>query len=73
MMIRVQYDDNRYDMVKDIRLEEMITCNRISRFKRSDRWATIGVDLLRGMKPDGTYSGPERRNCLPVNQLLFAA
>ena len=73
MLIRVQYDDNRYDMVKDILLEEMITSKRISRFQRSDGWVTIGVDPLRGTKPDITYSGPERRNYPSVNRLLFAA
>jgi len=73
MLIRVQYVDNRYDMVKDIWLEEMITSKRISRFQRSDGWVIIGVDPVRGSKPDMTYSGPERRNGPPDNRLISTA
>jgi hypothetical protein len=67
MLIRVQYDDNRYDMLKDVRLEEMITSKQITRFQRSDGWVTIGIDPVRGTKTDFTYSGPERRNNPPDN------
>ena len=61
MVIRVQYNDNRYDMVKDFWLDEMIASNSISRFYRNDGWVTIGVDPVRGTKKDVSYSGPERR------------
>jgi hypothetical protein len=60
-------------MVKDTVLEEMITSKRICRFQRSDGWVTIGVDPLRGTKPDITYAGPERRNNSSVNRFLSAA
>jgi hypothetical protein len=73
MVIRVQYNDNRYDMVKDFWLDEMIASNKISRFCRSDGWVTIGVDPVRGTKKDVSYSGPERRRIESYAQISSSA
>jgi len=73
MLIHVQYSDNRYDMVKDYWLEEMITAKRINRFRRSDGWVTVGVDPVRGTKPGFSYPGPERRRSVSPGPIRSAA
>ncbi len=61
MILRIQYTDNRYDMVKGSMLDRLIEDHQITRFRRSSGWVTIGVDPVRtGNKKPG-YSGPERR------------
>ena len=59
MLIRVMYFSDKYDMVKPFLLDELIASKRVKKFRRSDGWATIGVDPVRGM--GGSYSGLERR------------
>jgi len=61
MLIHVQYSDNRYDMVKEYWLDEMIASKRIKKFRRSDGWVTVGVDPVRGTRQVASYQGPERR------------
>jgi hypothetical protein len=61
MLIRVQYPDNRFDMVQGFLLDSLIQARRISKFQRSEGWVTIGVDPVRGMNADAPYKGPERR------------
>ncbi len=60
MMLKVIYEDDKHDMVKDYLLERFIESGKIRKFKRSDGWVTVGVDLIRGK--GGDYKGPERRN-----------
>ncbi len=62
MMLKVIYDNDKHDMVKDYLLDGFIANGKIRKFKRSDGWVTIGVDLVRGK--GGSYSGPERRNMI---------
>lgn len=61
MLIRVQYNDDKYDYVPGRVLNEQIALQKIKRFYRhsEERWITIGVDRTRGM--GGTYDGTERR------------
>jgi hypothetical protein len=60
MMIRVMYSDGRFDLVKPTMLNQLLEQNILASFKRSDGWAVIGRDPLRGS--GGTnYRGPERR------------
>ncbi len=61
MMVRVIYPDNRYDMVKTSRLDDLISSKAIAKFERSSGWVTIGVDPIRSPKGTMTYAGPERR------------
>ncbi len=60
MMLKVIYDNDKHDMVKTYLLDRFIEAGRIRKFKRSDGWVTVGVDLTRGK--GGSYSGPERRS-----------
>src|SRR4030066_333407 len=60
MLIDVVYNDNKHDMVYPFLLYELITSGKIKKFLRSDGWATIGSDPIRGT--GGLYKGPERRN-----------
>lgn len=59
MLIRVLYTDNTYDMVKESRLDDLISAKKVVRFERSSGWVTVGRDPLRGV--GGAYWGPERR------------
>lgn len=60
MIIWVMYNNSKYDMIKDIYLDELIGQKRIEKFYRSDGWVKIGVDPVRGAGGSG-YHGPERR------------
>ncbi len=45
-------------------LKVLLESHRVHKFKRSDGWATVGVDSVRARKPVGIsnpYSGSERR------------
>ena len=66
MVLRVMYKNNKYDMVKASRLDELIDSGKIVKFHRSDGWATIGFTRLRGT--GGIYNGPDRRQ--PVSEEL---
>ena len=61
MLIRIQKNDNTFDMVKEYLLDEFIQGGRIRGFNRSSGWVTIGRDPIRG-KEGVTYIGPERRH-----------
>jgi hypothetical protein len=62
MMVRVIYHDNRYDMVKSTRLDDLISSNALAKFQRTSGWVTIGVDPIRSSKRNVPYTGPERRS-----------
>ena len=47
MLIRVMYDDGKFDMVKPQRLDTLLTSGRLTSFMRSDSWAVVGRVLLR--------------------------
>ena len=59
MLIRVVYQNGKYDMVKDTILGAYIDSGKVLRFERKDGWATIGIDPIRGRRTP--YIGPERR------------
>lgn len=59
MLLRVQYNTGRYDMIKDVFLDKLVASGKIVRFYRSTGWVFIGRDKVRGN--GGTYAGPERR------------
>ena len=60
MMIRVMYNDGRYDLVKQPMLDMLLATCKLTGFMRSNGWAIVGRDPIRGagIPP---YSGPERR------------
>ncbi len=60
MMVRVKYPDGITAMVRPPLLNELIVKGRIASFRRSDGWAAVGKDPLRGA--GGVYHGLERRS-----------
>jgi len=63
MLLKVQYNNDTFDMVKPHILEGLISSGQIKRFYRSEGWATLGVDPIRGT--GAAYSGMERRKTSP--------
>jgi hypothetical protein len=47
MLIQVNYPDNSFDYVKDSQLHNLIESRKITRFRRSSGWVTVGVDPSR--------------------------
>ncbi len=60
MMIRVMYSDGRFDLIKPNLLDQLLGQNCLASFKRSEGWAVIGRDPLRGAG-GSSYRGPDRR------------
>lgn len=58
MLIQVNYPDNRYDYVKEKVLDTLIESRKITRFRRSSGWVTLGVDPVRTVKREYTYKAP---------------
>jgi hypothetical protein len=63
MLIRVMYDDGKFDMVKPQMLDTLLETNRVTSFKRDEGWTVIGRDTLRGNLRSQGYQGLERRFC----------
>jgi hypothetical protein len=61
MLIHILYNNRKYDMVKDVMLDELITSGKITKFHRSDGWVNIGHDPIRRVVGRYSYNGPERR------------
>lgn len=61
MLIRVMYQDGRFDMVKPQMLDALLDDQRVDRFQRGQGWAIVGRDVLRKARNSGQYHGPERR------------
>ncbi len=53
--------DEGFQYVPDYLLGRLIAKGRIQAFCRSDGWAVIGLDPIRG-EGNTTYAGPERRS-----------
>ena len=65
MLIRVMYDDGKFDMVKPQMLDTLLETNRVTSFKRNEGWAVVGRDTLRSRSHSSKgYAAPERRACL---------
>lgn len=60
MMIRVMYSDGRFDMVKPNMLDNLISQQAVTSFKRDSGWAVVGRDLIRSSSR-ASYRGKERR------------
>ncbi len=63
MVIRVIYQNQRYDFVKSSRLDEFIETGAVASFLRSSGWVRVGMDPIRATTTDSsfTYKGKERR------------
>jgi hypothetical protein len=58
-LIKVIFIDNTAGVVKSSSLEQFIDAGKIVAFRRSEGWAKVGRDPMRGN--GGRYEGPERR------------
>jgi hypothetical protein len=70
MVLRVKFDDEKYDYVSSEMIDELIGRKQIAMFYRPSekRWINIGVDPIR--RQTGVfYIGPERRT--PPPESLF--
>jgi hypothetical protein len=60
MIIRVVYQDGRFDYIKNSIFDQLLSLKKIGKFYRySEGWVAPGVDPFRGV--GGNYDGPERR------------
>jgi len=65
MLLRVQYQDYRYDYVDARTLDRLLLGKTLRQFYRpsEERWVDVYRDPIRGL--GGDYSGPGRRQLLP--------
>ncbi len=61
MLLKVMYQNGKYDMVRPSLLNELIASKKIKKFYRSGGWADIERDPIRRAAAAGSYVGPERR------------
>ncbi len=61
MQIKVKFVDGRIELVRPRQLQELIDARRITQFRRSGGWVSLGQDSVRSTLR-GVYSGPERRS-----------
>ena len=59
MPVKVIYENDVLDEIEPSSLDQLIALNRIKKFLRSEGWATVGTDPIRGRRR--RYEGPERR------------
>jgi hypothetical protein len=68
VLIRVMYNDDKYDYVPDSRLDELIESGKIKQFLRTDGWVKVGEDPIRvrgnASGLISSYGGPERRRAI---------
>jgi hypothetical protein len=63
MVIRVIYQNQKYDFVKASRLDEFIETGAIASFQRRSGWVRVGIDPIRATTTEfsNAYRGKERR------------
>ena len=61
-LIEVQFSSGKTYRVGCRVMHHLLAQNKVSKFKRSDGWATVGKDCLRSQKKDNSYTGFERRD-----------
>jgi hypothetical protein len=59
MLLKVMYQNGKYDMVRPSLLDDLIASKKIKKFYRSGGWADIETDPIR--RAVGSYVGLERR------------
>jgi len=62
MLLQVEYDNHKFDYVKNTQLDSLLEMHKIQRFKRISGWVTVGVDPIRTRRNILNYDAPERRN-----------
>ena len=63
MLIRVMFDDGRFDMVKPHLLDNLLEKQKLTSFMRSDGWTVVGRDIIRTGNKSQRHQGVERRAC----------
>jgi hypothetical protein len=63
MLIRIVYEDGRYDLVKPFMLDKLLGDKQVRMFLRGGRWVSVRDEALRREAMTG-YSGIERRQGL---------
>ncbi len=71
MLIRVMYDNKKYDLVKPFFLERLIRSGKVKMFLRSEGWVVVGFDPVRIR--DESYRGPDRRENLLRDEYKVAS
>jgi hypothetical protein len=71
MLIRVMYDNKKYDWVKPFCLDRLIKSGRIKMFLRSEGWVVIGRDMIR--ERNENYLGSEGRKILLNREYIIAS
>jgi hypothetical protein len=59
MLIRVEYPNDKYDLVKPFLLDKLIAAGQVKRFFRSGKWAAAEQYSIR--RNYAQYNGAERR------------
>lgn len=57
-IVQVEYTDLRYDFVAGRMLDSLLESNKVSKFKRTSGWVTVGVDRLRQSKREYVNRSP---------------
>ena len=70
MLLKVMYQNDKYDMVRPLLLNELIASKKIKKFYRSGGWANIEKDLIR-RRTGGLYGGIERRKQSSLSSRLM--
>ena len=60
-LIKVEMNDGVMCRMAPRALDMFLARDEVSRFKRSDGWAVVGVDPLREPKKNHAFDGTERR------------
>jgi len=60
-LIKVEMKDGTLCRMAPRAFDMFLARNEVSRFKRSDGWAVVGVDHLRDPKKRHAFGGVERR------------
>ena len=63
MLIRVMFDDGRFDMVKPHLLDNLLKEQKLTSFMRSGGWAVVGREVIRQGNKSQRHQGVERRAC----------
>ena len=64
MLIRVMYADGRLGMINQQLLDRMVDRKLVSGILRSEGWAIVGRDKIRGHRRSQVYEGVDRRGCM---------
>lgn len=62
MLVQIEYNDKKFDYVKNWQLDNLLEMHKIQRFRRVSGWVTVGVDPIRARRNVSKVDALERRN-----------